>query len=249
MRKLKNVDDSNIKFGFYAKYVKRPLDVLISLSALIGLSPLLLIICILVKINIGSPIFFKQIRGGRDEEPFEMIKFKTMRDVRDSNGNLLPDTERLSGFGNILRSTSLDELPELINVLKGDMSLIGPRPLFTFYVPYYTGEEAKRHAVRVGITGLAQVNGRALCRWDQRFAYDVEYVNNLTFINDMKIFVKTILKVFIRADVGEPGIDEEKPLHMVREVQRLQKMNDLNWRGMNSDGVNNIPAFDEKGDE
>lgn len=247
MKKLSNVNTDDIHFGLYAKYIKRLLDIIISCVALIVLSPLLIMLCILVRLKIGKPIFFKQIRAGQDEIPFEMIKFKTMLDSRNIDGKLLPDTQRLSKFGNFLRSTSLDELPELINVLKGDMSLIGPRPLYTFYIPYYTNEESVRHAVRAGITGLAQVNGRVFCKWDDRFAFDIQYVKNLTFKNDLRIFIKTILKVFMKSDVGMPGIDEEKGLHIIREIQRPEKLKNLNWGNKNSEGINNIPYFgDEK---
>ena len=143
-----------------------------------------------------------------------------MTDARDENGNLLPDTDRFTKFGDFLRNYSLDELPELLNVIKGDMSIIGPRPLYTFYVPYYTEEEALRHAVRGGITGLAQVNGRALCRWNERFAYDVKYVRNITFVNDLNILWQTVYKVFKKSDIGIPSVTEEGGLHIVREVQR-----------------------------
>ncbi len=244
MKPLKNLDIGDIHFGVYAKYVKRPLDFLISFLALIVLSPLLLIIGLLIRLFIGKPIFFKQIRCGRDEIPFEMIKFKTMRDLRDSDGHLLPDTERLSKFGSFLRMTSLDELPELLNVLKGDMSLIGPRPLYTFYVPYYTEEEALRHVVRVGITGLAQINGRALCHWNERFSFDVKYVKNVTFINDMKIFFQTLAKVLSRSDIGKAGVDEEEALHIIREVQRPDRLELLNDDNETSNGDVNIPVFE-----
>lgn len=220
MSDLKNLDDSSINYGFYARFIKRPLDFIISLLALIILSPILIVLCMLVRIKLGSPIFFKQTRCGRDEEPFEMIKFRTMTDARDVNGNLLPDTERFTKFGDFMRNSSLDELPELLNVVKGDMSIVGPRPLYTFYVPYYTEEEAIRHVVRGGITGLAQVNGRALCRWNERFAYDVQYVRNITFFNDLKILFKTVYKVFKKSDIGIPSVTEEGGLHIIREIQR-----------------------------
>ena len=220
MSKLKNLDDSSINYGLYARFFKRFFDLSVSLLALIILFPILLVLCLLVRINLGSPIFFKQTRCGRDEIPFEMIKFRTMTNARDENGNLLPDTERFTRFGDFLRNYSLDELPELLNVLKGDMSLIGPRPLYTFYVPYYTEEEALRHAVRSGITGLAQVNGRALCRWNERFAYDVKYVKNITFLNDVKILWETVYKVFKKTNIGIPSVTEEGGLHIIRDVQR-----------------------------
>ncbi|MBO4389001.1 MAG: sugar transferase [Spirochaetales bacterium] len=227
----------------YAKYIKRLLDIVLSTVALIILSPLLIVIAVFVKLFIGGPVFFRQIRVGKGEKPFEMIKFKTMLDLRNEKGELLPDVDRVSRFGCFLRSTSLDELPELFNVLKGDMSLIGPRPLYTFYLPFYTEEEAKRHYVRAGLTGLAQVNGRALCKWDERFSYDIEYVNHLTFLTDVKIFFKTILKVFMRSDVGELEGDADIGLHQARKVQRPEKLNEKDTGKKNSEGENNTPFF------
>lgn len=208
--------------GIYAKYLKRILDFIITTLGFICISPLFLILCILVRVKLGSPIFFRQKRTGKDEKTFEMIKFRSMADARDENGQLLPDTERFTIFGNFLRNSSLDELPELLNVIKGDMSLIGPRPLYPFYLPYYTEKESLRHSVRGGITGLAQINGRALCKWDDRFAYDVEYVKNITFIGDVKIFFGTFSKVFKKADIGVPSVTEEGGLHIVRKVQRSE---------------------------
>ncbi len=235
MYKLKNLDDSNIHYGIYARFIKRVLDFIICLLSLIIFSPLLLLLCILVRFKLGSPIFFKQPRCGRDEIPFEMIKFRTMTDARDKNGNLLPDTERFTKFGDFLRNASLDELPELINVIKGDMSIVGPRPLYTFYLPYYTEKEALRHVVRGGITGLAQINGRALCRWNERFAYDIKYVQNITFWNDVKIIWQTIYKVFKKTDIGIPSVTEEGGLHIIREIQRPDHVIELKNK--------NIPTF------
>ena len=156
----------------YKHFFKRFFDFTITLVGLIAISPILLVLCLLVRIKLGSPIFFKQVRIGKDEKPFKIIKFRTMTDARDAEGNLLPDTERFTKFGDFLRNSSLDELPELFNVLKGDMSLVGPRPLYPIYLPYYTERESLRHTVRGGITGLAQINGRALCRWKERFEFD-----------------------------------------------------------------------------
>lgn len=221
------MNNTNVKLGFYAKYIKRLLDFVLSLLALIVLSPVFALLCILVRIKLGSPIFFKQTRAGKDEKSFEMIKFRTMTDARDELGNLLPDTDRFTKFGDFLRTFSLDELPELLNVLKGDMSLIGPRPLYTFYLPYYTEEEALRHTVRGGITGLAQVNGRALCRWNDRFAYDVNYVKNISFINDVKILWQTIYKVFKKSDIGIPSVTDEGGLHILRDIQRPDKVKEI----------------------
>lgn len=208
----------------YKKYIKRILDFSSSLIGIIVISPVLGILCLLVRIKLGSPIFFKQVRITKDEKPFRIIKFRTMTDVRDCDGNLLPDTERFSQFGNFLRNSSLDELPELFNVLKGDMSLVGPRPLYPFYLPYYTKEESKRHTVRAGITGLAQINGRNLCKWDERFAMDVKYANELSLINDIKILWRTFFKVTAQEDIGIPSVDEELGLHIARQVQQPEKI-------------------------
>ncbi len=185
----------------YRKYIKRLLDIVISLTALVVLSPVLLIVAILVRCKLGSPVIFHQQRPGYNEEIFKLCKFRTMTDERDENGELLPDAVRLTKFGRMLRATSLDELPELWNILKGDMSIIGPRPLLVSYLPYYTEEEKLRHTVRPGLTGLAQVSGRNLLDWDKRFATDVKYVKNLTFAMDVRIFFLTIKKVFVRENI------------------------------------------------
>lgn len=185
----------------YRKYIKRLLDIVISLTALVVLSPVLLVVAILVRCKLGSPVIFHQQRPGYNEEIFKLCKFRTMTDERDENGELLPDAVRLTKFGRMLRATSLDELPELWNILKGDMSIIGPRPLLVSYLPYYTEEEKLRHTVRPGLTGLAQVSGRNLLDWDRRFATDVEYVRNLTFAMDVRIFFLTIKKVFVRENI------------------------------------------------
>ena len=227
MKKIKNLDDSSIHYGIYARNLKRVFDFIISLLALVVFSPFFLLLCILVRIKLGDPVFFRQKRAGRDEVPFEMIKFRTMTDARDDQGDLLPDTERFTKFGDFLRKYSLDELPELICVLKGDMSLVGPRPLYTFYLPYYTNEEALRHAVRGGMTGLAQVNGRALCRWNDRFAYDVKYVKNITLWNDVKILWQTVFKVFKKSDIGVPSVTDEGGVHIVRRIQRPELVREI----------------------
>lgn len=185
----------------YRKYIKRLLDIVISLVALVVLSPVLLVLAILVRCKLGAPVIFHQERPGYHEKIFKLCKFRTMTDESDEEGNLLPDSVRLTKFGRILRATSLDELPELWNILKGDMSIIGPRPLLISYLPYYTEEERLRHTVRPGLTGLAQVSGRNLLDWDKRFATDVTYVKNLTFAMDVKIFFLTIKKVFVREDI------------------------------------------------
>ena len=180
----------------YKKYIKRALDFLLSLCGIVVLSPILLVLCILVRVKLGSPVLFRQERPGRNEKIFTLCKFRTMTDEKDENGHLLPDAVRLTKFGRFLRGTSLDELPELFNILKGDMSIIGPRPLLVSYLPYYSEREKLRHSVRPGLTGLAQVSGRNYIDWDRRLARDVEYVEHLTFGMDVKVLwltVKTVL--------------------------------------------------------
>jgi lipopolysaccharide/colanic/teichoic acid biosynthesis glycosyltransferase len=191
---------------------------------------------------LGSPIFFTQVRITKGERPFKMCKFRTMTDARDCQGNLLPDTERFTKFGNFLRRSSLDELPELLNVLKGDMSLVGPRPLYPFYIPYYTKEESLRHSVRAGITGLAQINGRALCRWNDRFAYDVKYVKELSFWKDVKILWRTFFKVAEAENIGIPSEQEELGLHLARDVQQPEKVKSVEDM-MKRYGMKNVPTF------
>ena len=186
----------------YEKYIKRMLDILLSLSAIIILSPLPLILSVLVRVKLGKPILFKQERPGKNEKIFTLCKFRTMTDKRDEKGELLPDEKRLTGFGRMLRSTSLDELPELINILKGDMSLIGPRPLLVKYLPLYNETQKHRHDVRPGLTGWAQINGRNAITWEQKFEYDVEYVNNLSFTLDLRIFFGTVRAVLRREGIS-----------------------------------------------
>lgn len=183
----------------YGKFVKRLIDVIISGLGLVILSPVLLVLCILVRVKLGSPVLFTQERPGKDEKIFKLYKFRSMTDERDEKGELLPDEVRLTRFGKLLRSTSLDELPELLNILKGDMSLIGPRPLLVRYLPYYTEAEKHRHDVRPGLTGLAQVNGRNALGWEDRFAYDLQYVDNLSFGMDIKVLGMTVGKVLKRS--------------------------------------------------
>lgn len=187
----------------YAKYIKRILDFILSLLVIIILSPVMLIIYILVRIKLGKPAIFKQQRPGKNEKIFTLYKFRTMTDKKDESGNLLPDSERLTKFGKTLRSTSLDELPELFNILKGDMAIVGPRPLLVEYLKLYNDEQRKRHDVRPGLTGLAQVSGRNLISWQDRFKKDVEYVNNLTFINDLNIILITLKKVIKREGISQ----------------------------------------------
>lgn len=190
------------KKGVYEKYIKRPVDFILSLVALIVLSPILLIVAVLVRIKLGSPVIFKQQRPGLNGEIFNMYKFRTMTDERDENGELLPDEERLKEFGKKLRSTSLDELPELWNIVRGDMSLIGPRPLLVKYLPRYNAHQARRHEVRPGVTGYAQVNGRNSITWEKKFDLDVEYVDNVTFVGDLQIIFKTIKTVLMREGIS-----------------------------------------------
>lgn len=186
----------------YAKYFKRALDFVLSLLALVVLSPVFCILIILGAIFMGGNPFFTQERPGKDEKIFKLIKFRSMDNRKDKDGNLLPDDIRLNKYGRLLRSTSLDELPELWNILKGDMSIVGPRPLLVEYLPYYTEEECHRHDVRPGLTGLAQVNGRNNLTWEQKFAYDLEYVYSISFIADIKIIFKTVEKVIKKSDIA-----------------------------------------------
>ncbi len=184
----------------YKKYVKRGLDIAFSLTALLLLSPLFFLLAVLVRCRLGAPVLFWQERPGKDGRIFTLCKFRTMTDKKDAQGNLLPDNERLTKFGRLLRATSLDELPELLNILKGDMSLIGPRPLLVSYLPYYTQEEQLRHTVRPGLTGLAQVSGRNFIDWDRRLEKDVEYVKHLSFAMDCKVIWLTIKTVLGHSD-------------------------------------------------
>lgn len=191
--------------GFYKKYLKRPMDFILALIAIIVLSPVLLVVSILVRVKLGSPIIFRQKRPGLNEKIFTLYKFRTMTDEKDSDGELLPDEIRLTGFGKFLRSTSLDELPELINILIGNMSIVGPRPLLVQYLPLYDERQKRRHDVRPGLSGLAQINGRNAISWEEKFELDVEYVDNVSFINDWKIIFSTIKKVFVREGINQAG--------------------------------------------
>ena len=186
----------------YRKYIKRLLDIVISLCGIVVLSPIYLILGILVRVKLGTPVIFKQDRPGKDEKVFRLYKFRSMTDEKDESGNLLPDEVRLTPFGKKLRSTSLDELPELFNILKGDMSLIGPRPLLVRYLPRYNEFQRHRHDVRPGLTGLAQINGRNAITWEKKFEYDVEYVNKLSFALDARIFMGTVRTVLKREGIS-----------------------------------------------
>lgn len=189
-------------YGLYEKYFKRLLDVLCALAVLVLFWWLYLIVAILVRIKLGSPVLFAQNRPGKDEKIFKMYKFRSMTDERDENGELLPDEVRLTSFGKKLRSTSLDELPGLFNILNGDMSLVGPRPLLVQYLPLYNKKQHRRHEVRPGITGLAQVNGRNSISWEEKFEYDVQYVDRITFSGDLRILFATVFKVFQREGIN-----------------------------------------------
>jgi len=189
----------------YRKHVKRSADMCLAALGLLVTAPALLTLMIAVKTRLGSPVFFVQTRPGFRGQPFRMVKFRTMTDARDVHGNLLPDGERLTRFGRFLRSTSLDELPELWNVLTGDMSLVGPRPLLTEYLDLYTPAQRHRHDVRPGITGLAQINGRNALTWDEKFAFDLEYVRSYSFASDTRILLRTVGQVMSRRGVTQPG--------------------------------------------
>lgn len=214
------MDNQHKPYGPYEKYFKRVLDVFCGLAALLVFWWLYIIVAVLVRVKLGSPVLFKQERPGKNEEIFKLYKFRTMTDARDENGNLLPDEVRLTKFGRALRATSLDELPEVFNILKGEMSLVGPRPLTIQYLPYYSEEERHRHDVRPGLSGLAQVNGRNFIDWDHRLAFDVQYVKKITFIGDLRIILQTALKFVKKEDIAvdtnkvEPNFAEERQLKM-----------------------------------
>ena len=210
------------KKGFYEKYIKALQDACIALIALIVLSPVLLVVAVLVRVKLGSPVIFKQERAGKDGKPFYMYKFRSMSDARDAEGNLLPDEQRLGKFGEKLRSTSLDELPSLWNVVCGKTALVGPRALYMKYIPRYSPQQRRRLEVRPGITGLAQVNGRNAISWEKKFAYDVQYVDNITFLGDWKIMFQTVEKVLNRDGITSAtsvtmeefmGSEEEFAIH------------------------------------
>lgn len=190
------MSDQHKTYGIYEKYFKRPLDIFCALLTIIVFSWLYIILAILVRINLGSPVLFRQKRPGKDGKIFELYKFRSMSNARNDKGELLPDAERLTKFGRLLRSTSLDELPEVFNILLGQMSIVGPRPLAVQYLSFYNKEEMHRHDVRPGLSGLAQVKGRNDLQWEERFAYDLKYVNKITFIGDLSIILLTIKKAF-----------------------------------------------------
>lgn len=212
----------------YKKHLKRPMEFILSLIAIIVLCPVIVLVALLVRVKLGSPVLFKQKRPGLNEEIFVMYKFRTMTDERDENGELLPDSVRLTKFGKMLRSTSLDELPELFNILKGDMGIVGPRPLIVEYLPYYTEEERQRHDIRPGLTGLAQIKGRSYLSWEERFQLDNFYIRNCSFSMDCKIVLNTLLQVVERksiANVEEVKVDDrgEYFVHKGRTFRRLNE--------------------------
>lgn len=212
------------KNGIYVKCIKRLLDIVCSLIALILFWWLILIVAIVVRVKIGSPVLFKQQRPGKDEKIFELCKFRSMTNETDEDGNLLPDEQRLTRFGRLLRSTSLDELPEVLNILKGEMSIVGPRPLLVEYLPYYTEEEAHRHDIRPGLTGWAQVNGRNVTQWDERLQQDIYYLENCSFALDLKILGMTVSKTLKRSDivVGDEHAEGHGRLDVVRAGKEVR---------------------------
>ncbi|EJR22192.1 MULTISPECIES: sugar transferase [Bacillus] len=200
------------KVGIYGRFIKRPMDLILSLIAIIVLSPVFLIVSILVKTKLGSPVLFKQKRPGLNEEVFMMYKFRTMTDERDADGELLSDDIRLTKFGKFLRSTSLDELPELFNILKGDMSIVGPRPQLVRDMVFMTPEQRKRHSVLPGLTGWAQVNGRNCVTWEEKLNFDLQYINGISFLGDWRIIFITISKVFKRDGISTEGMETAEDL-------------------------------------
>ena len=212
------------KAGFYEKCIKRLLDIVLSGCALIILSPLLLVTAILVRVKLGSPVIFCQERPGKDEKIFKLHKFRSMTDARDEYGNLLPDEVRLTSFGRKLRALSIDELPELWDIFRGKMSIVGPRPLLVEYLPYYTAEERHRHDIRPGLTGLAQINGRNNLTWEQKFEFDLKYCRKVSLAVDVQVLLMTIKKVFLHSDVisGEKLKKIAGKLNEEREIEELK---------------------------
>ncbi|WP_311202515.1 sugar transferase [Peribacillus aracenensis] len=210
------------KGGIYRRFGKRAMDFILSLLAIITFSPIILGVALLVRIKLGSPVLFKQKRPGLNENVFMMYKFRTMTDERDENGELLSDNIRLTKFGRFLRSTSLDELPELFNIIKGDMSIVGPRPLLVQYLPLYNKHQKRRHEVRPGLSGLAQVNGRNSINWESKFNLDVEYVENVSFSGDWKIIFQTIKKVFVREGINSEAAATMEPFNGSNKKERIE---------------------------
>ncbi len=206
-------------YGSYEKYFKRPLDFLCGLAAIIVFSWLYIILAILVRLKLGSPVMFTQERPGKDEKIFKLYKFRSMTDARDENGELLPDEVRLTKFGKMLRATSLDELPEAFNIIKGDMSVIGPRPLLVQYLPRYNEQQHRRHEVRPGLSGYAQVHGRNTVSWQDKFRMDVEYVDHITFLGDLKIIWDSVMVAFVKRDGITSGTSATMEEFMGNEVE------------------------------
>ena len=218
------IKGTHIPFGPYEAFFKRPLDILLAGSALILLSPIMGITALLVKVKLGSPVLFVQQRPGKNEKIFKIYKFRTMTDKKNENDELLPDEERLTKFGQLLRSTSLDELPELFNILKGDMSIVGPRPLLVEYLERYSDEQKHRHDVRPGLTGYAQAHGRNTVNWNDRFAMDVKYAAKITFLDDVKIIVDTLKTVFKREGISSyTSITMENFIEYCKTVERKKR--------------------------
>lgn len=217
------MENKHKPYGPYEKYFKRPIDFCCGLAAVVVFCWLYVIIAILVRIKLGSPVLFTQERPGKDGKNFKMYKFRTMSNATDEHGQLLPDIERLTKFGRFLRSTSLDELPEAFNIIKGDMSVIGPRPLAVQYLPYYNDTERHRHDVRPGLSGLAQVNGRNAVNWEEKFAYDVAYVNKITFWGDVKIILLSVKTALKRESIGTRGVDAPMDFDEYRRKQLEDK--------------------------
>lgn len=214
-------ENRHVPYGPYEAVIKRPLDIVLSSMAIVVLSPVMLATAALVRLKLGRPILFIQKRPGKDGVSFSILKFRTMLDRKDNEGKDLPDAERMTEFGKRLRSMSIDELPELFNILKGDMALVGPRPLLEQYLPYYTDEEKHRHDVRPGLTGLAQISGRNYLKWDERLAIDIEYVKRITFLKDLGIVCQTIKKVMMRDDVAVNPEDIDEGY--IDEIRRMEK--------------------------
>lgn len=218
------------KQGIYEKYFKRLLDFCFAILLLIVVSPIILVLSFLIKLNLGTPIIFKQKRPGLHAKIFTLYKFRSMTDEKDKDGKILPDSKRLTMFGRWLRHTSLDELPELVNIIRGDMSFVGPRPLAVEYLPYYSKEEMHRHDVRPGLTGLAQIHGRNTTKWEIRFSYDIDYVNHVTFLNDARIIFNTV-KVVLKGDgIGVRPDDGSTDFHVYRKKQMEDMKNESHGR-------------------
>ena len=225
--KLRPSIDGSERKSLYRRYIKRPMDLILSLMGIVVLSPVFIIIAILVKLKLGSPVLFKQKRPGFNEEIFIMYKFRTMTDERDKCGSLLADSARLTNFGKSLRSTSLDELPELFNILKGDMSIVGPRPQLVRDMVFMSSKQKQRHLAYPGLTGLAQVNGRNNITWEDKILLDLEYIENITFIGDLKIIFKTVYKVFKKDDIYSKDMDTAEDLGDY--LLRIGKVNELEY--------------------